>query len=115
MYLLFFLYFIQIIWRSLILNSNNNKLNLFALSQMFSPPVAGQGIKNGTTNMDSMYSGGYKPGKYFPYWVNLKSELKSSTGFALCILNCDSPLYGMQTGRSLTMSMVHSVHIAYKF
>lgn len=27
---------------------------------MFSPPVANQGIKNGTTGIDTMYSGGYK-------------------------------------------------------
>lgn len=31
---------------------------------MFSPPVANQGIKNGTTGIDSMYSGSYKNGQY---------------------------------------------------
>ncbi|GAB1605694.1 transcription factor 4-like isoform X2 [Argonauta hians] len=44
--------------------------DLLDFSAMFSPPVTGQGMKNGTTNMDSMYSGGYKPGLEEANWNN---------------------------------------------
>ncbi|XP_014769494.1 transcription factor 12 isoform X1 [Octopus bimaculoides] len=67
------------------------------ISQMFSPPVAGQGIKNGTTNMDSMYSGGYKAGLDDANWSN------NGQGSSY-----DSRLYDNQTYNGQANENMHS-------